>query len=220
METGDTQTLWDNRYRERMDQLESWLYGKKSLDGATRYWFLKEVKNNWSKNIRFLDAGCGGGVTAYQMNQDHLLDDIHYIGADFSQCMLDLAKEKVQHKNVRWVKTSLEFLPFSEEFDCILLRAVLAHVLDPVPVLKSVANALRPNGCLYIVFWNNPTQGSPILRKLRDGFWDNAHSEKGLRQTLDQLGFQVEHTYELEEKSARDDHRIIWKTRKFSSDYS
>jgi SAM-dependent methyltransferase len=209
-------TLWDNRFLRDKKALEQWLYGKQSLQGPTRKWFINEAKT-WENMPLLLDAGCGGGVTAYQMQQNKMLDNIKYIGIDFSDCMLELAKEKVQHTNVTWKKLSLENLPFVNKFDKILLRAVLAHVIDPEPIIKSMANALKDDGTLYIIFWNNPNKGKSIINKLKAGFYDNAHSQQILENFINKYGLKIVERHKIKEKSAREDHRIIWKIKKESN---
>lgn len=202
-------TIWDKHYLKKMNHLETWLYGKASLEGATRKWFIEKAKA-WPEGTIFLDAGCGGGVTAYQMFEQALLENIKYIGVDFSACMLDLARKKVVHRNVTWKREALERLTFVEKFDKILLRAVLAHVLDPKPIIYSVAKALKKNGSLSIVFWNNPVDGTSSINKIKGGFYDNGHSRHFLMTLLQKAGLQLDNEYKISEKSARDAFRIIW----------
>lgn len=205
-------TLWDETFGDA--DLRKWLYGERSLQGQTRSWFLTEAKT-WPEGTKLLDAGCGGGVTAYQMKEVGLLDKIYYTGIDFSQCMIDLAHKMVSHRNIEWVLASLEKLnpKFSEKFDRVLLRAVLAHVLDPVPVLKSVAGTIKNGGTLYIVFWNNPAEKESIIGKAGK-FWDIGHSGELLSKTLFDSGIKMECAYICNESSARDNQRVIWQLRK------
>lgn len=201
-------TLWDEHYSGEM--LEEWLYGPSSLGGATRRWFVDRAAQ-WPPGTRLLDAGCGGGVTGYQLLGAGLLDRLTYVGADFSQNMLDLAERKVVHPNASFAKRSLTELGYDREFDRILLRAVLAHVREPGPVIDNVARALRVAGELYVIFWNNPVEGEPVLKQVKGGFWDNGHNEAHLRECVTQAGLELVETHSIPEPSARQqDHRVVW----------
>jgi len=201
-------TLWDDHYFNQ-EKLENWLYGKDSLEGQTRKWFVSEAKK-WPPGIEFLDAGCGGGVTAYQLAQAKVLDKIKYTGVDFSKCMLDLAQKMVKHPNAKWICSPLEIFSSTEEFDRVLLRAVLEHNFDPEPVLKNMLAALKKTGMLYIVFWNNPSLGESIVAKTPEGFYDIAHSRRKLEKIVELEGFHVRFYHSVQENSARSSWRDAW----------
>ena len=202
-------TLWDTRFENDFIALEKWLYGKQSLTGATRQWFVDEVRK-WPKGTSLLDAGCGGGVTAYHLAENKLLDNITYTGIDGSTCMLKLAKTKVKHSNVHWVQSALDTLSCADTFDKVLLRAVIEHNLDPCPVLISVANTVKPGGILYVIFWNNPVfTGKAKIKKTKDGFYDNSHCMKLVTKTLKDCGMTLTHKEFIKEQSENSDERFI-----------
>jgi len=202
-------TLWDDRFITDPVALENWLYGKQSLSGMTRDWFINEVKK-WPKNTTLLDAGCGGGVTGYQLQNKSLLDNIRYTGLDGSVCMLDLAKKKVTHKNASWVLSSLDTFSSETKFDKILLRAVIEHNLDPRAILTSVAAALKPGGALYVIFWNNPVfEGDAVIKKIRDGFYDNSHKMSDITDTLEHCRVVLTRKEWIKEQSEGSKERFI-----------
>ena len=207
-------TLWDNRFEKDTVALERWLYGAQSLTGATRKWFIDQAKT-WSKGTTLLDAGCGGGVTAYHLLENNLLDNIKYTGMDGSVCMLQLAKRKVVHSNVRWVLSPLDNIDKTYTFDRILLRAVIEHNLDPTNILRSIAAMLKPNGILYIIFWNNPVFiGEAEIKKTKDGFYDNSHSMDTVLSVLQEENITLIHKEFIKEKSENSNKRFVTKFKK------
>jgi SAM-dependent methyltransferase len=200
---------WDKRYETNPQALEEWLYGKTSLTGATREWFLEKAAQ-WPEGTRLLDAGCGGGVTAYQLAQRGLLSRLDYTGLDGSGAMLALARSKVSGP-ARWIQEDLREVRLEQEFDRILLRAVIEHLDDPAPVLRNVSAGLKRQGELIIIFWNNPVAGEPIYSKTEMGFPDNAHSEPVLIDILRSCSLVVHKVERVGETSARGEpFRTIW----------
>lgn len=204
-------TLWDNYFDQ--EHLEAWLYGTSSLKGKTREWLVNRIKRNLNVKT-FIDLGCGGGVTAYQFNTCGLLDRLAYTGVDFSECMLTLAKRKVKHKNVTWEKSALEEYVSCKKYDVVLLRAVIDHVFDPAPVLQSACNLVSPKGCLYIIFWNNPVESDPVIKKVDGGFYDISHNKDQLKNMLSRCGVEISEELEIEEKSEHSNTRLIWVVKK------
>jgi len=200
-------TKWDNHYTQK--ELETWLYGRNSLTGATRSWLIRQAKK-WTKNSLFLDAGCGGGVTAFQFGQEKILDNIQYLGVDFSQCMLDLAHKKVTHRNACFQKYELDSLKLNQKFDYILLRAVLEHNLDPTKILASSLQHLKDDGTFYLIFWNNPVKAKKVIFLTPGGFYDNSHSEEELRGVLTSNNCVVHAEHTILENSFNSNIRIIW----------
>jgi len=207
---------WDKTYESSPQALEEWLYGKTSLTGATREWFLRRAAQ-WPEGTRLLDAGCGGGVTAYQLEQKGLLSRLSYTGIDGSSAMLALARSKVSGR-AQWIQGDLGQVRLQPEFDEILLRAVIEHLDDPAPVLRNVSAGLKKQGELIIVFWNNPVAGEPVYCKTAMGFPDHAHSEQLLRDILRSCSLAVDVVERVEETSARGEpFRTIWLVRRVDS---
>ncbi len=62
----------------------------------------------------------------------------------------------------------------SEEWDVILLAAVLEHLYEPMPVLRRVRDALRPGGLVYIDVPNECalyTRVGNLYQRLRGRDW-------------------------------------------------
>jgi ubiquinone/menaquinone biosynthesis C-methylase UbiE len=145
------------------------------------------------------------------MEERGLLDRLHYTGLDPSQCMLDLAQRKVTHPNVEWVHSPVEGYEPDEKFDRVVLRAILAHHDDPLPILRSTIGLVKPGGMLYIIFWNNPVSG-PTIRSMTS--WevpDNAHPREDLIACLEEAKVQLVSEDWVKEPSAREVHRVVWR---------
>lgn len=204
-------TLWDESYSEK--QLEGWFYNKRLNNSATRHWFINEVKT-WEKDLLFLDAGCGAGVTGYQLLKNNLLDNLEYVGVDFSDCMLNLAKKKVKHSNAKFLKSSLDTFTYGKKFDRILLRAVLEHNLFIDDIMQNITANLSDNGKLYIIFWNNPISGSTKVNFTPGGFYDNSFSKTYLINLLEINNCKLDQEFSVKEMSCTSHNRVIWVVRK------
>lgn len=206
-----TDSAWEQTYGGKGAILETWFYGVKSLEGRTRSWFIDEARQ-WPDGTELLDAGCGGGVTAYQLGQAGLLERLRYVGVDFTPEMLKLAESKTQHPNVTWRLGKLTAL--KGRYSRILLRAVLEHHHDFQPILRSVLRALSDDGVLYLIFWNNPVEGEPVTMETEVGVPDKSHNEGEMIEFIRSAGFEVFHSEMIDEPSARTSQRLVWKIRR------
>jgi ubiquinone/menaquinone biosynthesis C-methylase UbiE len=198
-------TLWDESFTNK--KLEDWFYGSDSLNGATRKWFIDRLKE-YVPGTSLLDLGCGGGVTPYQMNENDLLNKIKYTGVDSSEKMLKLASNK--NPKAKFVLSPIEY--FDEgKFDIVLLRAVLEHILDPKPVMKSAARATKKGGEIYVIFWNNPSCGNSVIKTIECGFYDNSHSAKMLEAEFGYSKVFIKEKFTIKEKSKNSGTREIWR---------
>lgn len=94
---------------------------------------------------RALDAACGTGRhAAYLAKLAH-----HVIGIDESPEMLDLARTRLPHADLR--QAGLDSIPLADStMDTIVCALALAHVADLEPVMAEFARVLRPGGHLVI----------------------------------------------------------------------
>lgn len=204
-------TLWDQNYTD-FSKLDKWFYGSASLNGKTRQWLVDEIRA-LPENSTVLDAGSGGGVTPFQLNQAGILNKIKYVGIDFSNCMIEFAKTKVNHANITWVHSSLERIDLPKKFDYVIVRAVLEHIFDPLPAIRSLANMVKPNGRLTVIFWNNPVHNNRIEKVVTGGFYDISHNYETLLNEFVSNNLTLVDEIRVEEKSVNDNFRLIWKFR-------
>jgi trans-aconitate methyltransferase len=93
-----------------------------------------------------LDIGCGDGKITKVIADSVPAGRV--IGMDSSEDMIALAQETYQHE-----KPTLDFthgdasnLPYRNDFDLVFSNACLHWIKDHRPVLKGIADALRPGG--------------------------------------------------------------------------
>jgi len=95
-----------------------------------------------------LELGCGTGKNTIFLAE--IGTNIHAL--DFSQGMLEKAKEKVQAKNVRFEVADLtKRWPCEESaYDLIICNLVLEHIQDLDPIFSEAARTLQPKGIFFI----------------------------------------------------------------------
>ena len=94
-----------------------------------------------------IDVGCGTGIYL-QAQVAHFADrDIHWIGLEPSQEMLNIAIPKVP--GASFVKGPAEALPFRNDiFDCLLTSFAFHHFIDKPRALDEFARVIRTGGTL------------------------------------------------------------------------
>jgi malonyl-CoA O-methyltransferase len=102
-------------------------------------------------NLQFgsiLEIGCGTGKNTVFLAKIGSI--VHAV--DFSQGMIDKAKEKVQADNVHFSLMDItQRWEFEDEtFDLVVCNLVLEHMEDLDPVFSEAARMLQPNGYFFI----------------------------------------------------------------------
>jgi 2-polyprenyl-3-methyl-5-hydroxy-6-metoxy-1,4-benzoquinol methylase len=121
------------------------------LRDAQMQFFRREVLPSINKSTRVLDLGCGPGVWALELAPQVG----HVTGIDIAPAFIEHANAEAQRagiQNARFeVASFLDYTP-QEQFDLILLGAMLVHVDDPelLPLLSKVRGSLRPGGLVYV----------------------------------------------------------------------
>ena len=111
----------------------------------------QQVTRSLLGNLRFdsiLEIGCGTGKNTVFFAQ--IGKTIHAV--DFSQGMIEKAKEKVQAKNVRFLMMDITH-PWEfgdQSFDLIVCNLVLEHIEDLSFVFAEAARTLRPMGRFFV----------------------------------------------------------------------
>ena len=109
------------------------------------------VTRNLLGDLRFdsiLEIGCGTGKNTAFLAQ--IGRQIHSL--DFSQGMIEKAKEKVRAENVRFEMADLtKHWPAKDgEYDLIVCCLVLEHIGDLVHIFSESHRVLKPNGKFFI----------------------------------------------------------------------
>jgi SAM-dependent methyltransferase len=112
----------------------------------------KSLKEYFQDSDRILDLGCGNG-RFYELFADK--QDVQYFGADNSQKLLNLARQK--YPSAQFVPTDGLNLPFANNFfDKILSIAVLHHLPGSQmrrEFLLEAGRVLKPGGILVLTTW-------------------------------------------------------------------
>ena len=99
----------------------------------------------------WLDAGCGTGRLIEKAGE--YFGNLHFVAADPSGAMLDIAKEKLADLDVEYVQTGSEDLSYAGQFDVI--TAIMSHHYLSVEMRKKATEkcftALKSGG-LYVTF--------------------------------------------------------------------
>ena len=106
--------------------------------------YLVTVLREWlppTGNARILDVGCGSGLFFERLSA---LGEVRGVETDESMRTGD----PVIDGRIHW--GSLESLPRSESFSCVMLLDVLEHMSDPAGTLRLVRERLAPGGLLVV----------------------------------------------------------------------
>ena len=109
-------------------------------------------KNNFFKNLKILDIGCGGGLISEPMARL----GASVTGIDASEKNITVAKlhSKKSNLQINYLNTSPENLSNSEKFDIILNLEVVEHVNDVNLYIKSCYKLLKKNGLMFTATLN------------------------------------------------------------------
>lgn len=112
--------------------------------------FIRRVKSG----MRVLDVGCGSGRLLSELNHKK----IDYIGVDFSQKLIDHAKDQYpERKFLLRDLTSEEGWRRLGQFDAVFCLGMLHHIPDKKTqheVLKQIYLHTQPQGFLVLSVWN------------------------------------------------------------------
>jgi len=127
---------------------------------ATRCQIWEETKFLFNDYVmpgdKVLDLGCGNG-RFFEFLKDK---DIHYIGVDFSEKLVEIAKEK--YPKVKFQVADALNLPFPNNyFDKIYSIAVLHHIPSEkfrIQFFEEARRILKPNGFFILTVWKTESK--------------------------------------------------------------
>ena len=113
---------------------------------------LENQNNNFLKDLKILDIGCGGGLISEPLAR--LGGEI--TGIDASEKNIKVAKlhSKKNNLNINYLNKSPEQLNNSEKFDIVLNLEVVEHVENVDLYIKSCSNLLKKNGIMFTATLN------------------------------------------------------------------
>ncbi|MFH1590436.1 MAG: class I SAM-dependent methyltransferase [archaeon] len=145
-----------------------------------------------------LDVGCGSGGVSFEIIRTAGFK--RYVGVDFNDDAIKSANARNKRKDVKFIASHAEKLPFKDgEFDSLLLSDVLDHCYDYKSCLKEARRVLR-NGGQALVTVENKHSLWPIVEAVWDRFGDSRNygdthlehfSPGSLRKALEEQDFRV-----------------------------
>lgn len=165
-----------------------------------------------------LDVCCGTGDLTFEL-AGHISSEGHVVGCDFSEPMLDLAREKARRRGldgVRFEWADALSLPYDAgRFEVVTVGFGLRNFADWDRGLREMARVLKPDGKLMILEFTKPTRPpfstfyslwfdrlAPVLGKLSDDPGAYAYlteslktfpGPRGLAEQMDAAGLQSIH---------------------------
>lgn len=98
---------------------------------------------------KVLELGCGTG-SMWTNNLQLLTEDVQLVLTDFSEGMLQTAKQNVISENVRFQQVDIQEIPYPDDsFDVVIANMMLYHVPDLHKGLSEVRRVLKPGGVFY-----------------------------------------------------------------------
>ena len=95
-----------------------------------------------------LDLGCGTGLELKHVFKK--FPNLHVVGVDYTQAMLDKLQENYQHKNLELIRGDYFKVDFGKEkYDCAISFQTLHHFShdSKIALYKKIRDALKNGGC-------------------------------------------------------------------------
>ncbi len=111
-------------------------------------WFFEKMNIPEYSNV--LELGCGIGLL-WMNNEESINETLNITLSDFSEGMLQSAKQNINNKNIKYQVIDIQDIPYeNESFDIIISRHMLYHVPDIDKALSEVKRVLKPGGKFYV----------------------------------------------------------------------
>jgi len=128
--------------------------------------FLKEVGSTISdrETRRFLEVGCGLGITTYLAHKNSGADAV---GLDLSLAVWKAGRHYRSNPFLHFVEASVFALPFApESFDLVYSRGVLHHTISTEKAFESIAPLCRRGGTVYLWVYGVGSIKETVFRRL------------------------------------------------------
>ena len=152
------------------------------------------VKAIGTKDINWLDTGCGTGTLASRVLDSR--DDVKFTLCDPSEQMLEIAQNKLCGSDIRVFNIALQMMTFDSEFD-VVTAVQSHHYLKPDERKTAVENcfrALKDNG-VFITFENirMTTEDSDkiALKRWENFLSDHLKDPDIVKMYIDRRGVEV-----------------------------
>jgi len=118
-----------------------------------------------------LEIACGTGRVT-----NHLVKSVEHdtiTASDLNPDMINVAREKVRGKSIRWMQADAMALPFTDSsFDLVILQFGLMFFPDKQKGLNEMYRVLKPAGQMVFTTWDRPEAVPAIynVRKIIESF--------------------------------------------------
>jgi len=129
----------------------------------TRYLFAAQYLKPYAGHI--LDVGCGTGYGSFELSKT--FESITAI--DISKEAIEYAALHYSAPNLTYEISDCKFIPFEHKFDAAISFEVIEHIDGVEDYLKSVKNALVPNG-IFVVSTPNKKMYSDALENYENPY--------------------------------------------------
>lgn len=137
-------------------------------------WLRPDPRENW------LEIGCGTGALTSVLRKH--ADPASIVACDPSEPFVEHARQALRDPRVTFVVAGSEELPHREGgFDRVVSGLVLNFLPEPVRVMRSIRQRLRPGGGAAAYVWDY-AEGMEFLRR----FWDEAVAADPRAAALDE----------------------------------
>ncbi len=110
------------------------------------------------KQLKILDAGCGGGI----LTEALYIKGANMTAIDATEESLNIAKQHAQQNglNIDYQLTLLDDMDkkYNQYFDCICSLEVIEHVPDVAGFLRALEKKLKPEGLIFLSTINRTPQ--------------------------------------------------------------
>ena len=158
----------------------------------------------WENGAKILEVGCGVGAQTEIIAQKN--PDTQIISIDISQNSIDIARSRIQNKNIKNVEFRLqdikELNPKKDGlFDHIFVCFLLEHLSNPLHILTLLKKLIKPNGTITVIEGDHGSTffypDNPYAKKLVNAQVDlqqkrggNANIGRELFPLLREAGYQ------------------------------
>lgn len=126
------------------------LWVQKYSLGPTRREVLKIIlpKLKADASLKLFEAGCGTGQLIREIAGQY--PQIHYLGIDAAQNMIELAKESTKGPNIRFETCPIENFTDTEQYDIMICTHAFPYFPDKEDVLCKFAKLCSPGATVVI----------------------------------------------------------------------
>ena len=175
---------YDHYYRENPSKLPA------EKDPFSYYPIIKRIEKslaNTNTPSKILDIGSGDGSKLESIQKAY--PEAAFFAIEPSGTL----QKELTKRNITFVSNDIETTWESQyqNFDFIIMRHVLEHMLDPISVLKKLHNVMADNGIIYIAVPNALNLDTPLTSFFFRAVHTYYFSPLSITNILKKAGFEI-----------------------------